>query len=378
MYRIILSGGGTAGHANPAIAIAEIIKQAYPDTKFLYVGTPNGIEKDIAASAGIDYAEMNVAGFQRRISLNNIKRNLVALKYLAQSGKRCKEILNSFKPDLVIGTGGYVCGPIVKAASSRGIKTILHEQNAFPGVTTKLLAQNVNRVMLTVEKAKQYLKSSENCTVTGLPVKSGFLAGRLTKVEAKKLLGLNPEKLCILSTGGSLGAGKINETVADLLGWYVKNGVDVSHIHSYGRNGRGSFAAQISQNGVNLDENPQYIVKEFFTNMPVCMAAADLIISRCGASTLTEIEAIGCGSVLVPSPIVAENHQYHNGMVLVNAGAAILYEQKDLTSEILINTVSELLENPEKLAELSKNAENLYIQDTPQRILAVVNEVLKD
>lgn len=377
MYKIILSGGGTAGHANPAIAIAEIIKEAYPDTKFLYVGTPNGIEKDIAASYGIEYAEMNVAGFQRHLSLNNIKRNFTALKYLAQSGKRCKEILDNFKPDLVIGTGGYVCGPIVKAASQRGIKTLLHEQNAFPGVTTKLLAPNVNKVMLTVEKAGQYLKSTENCVVTGLPVKSGFLQGKLSKIEAKKQLGLDPEKLCVLSTGGSLGAGRINETVADLLGYYVKNGVEVSHIHSYGRNGRGSFAAQLSQNGVDLASNPQFIVKEFFTNMPVCMAAADLIISRCGASTLMEIEAVGCGSVLVPSPIVAENHQYHNGMVLVNAGAAVLYEQKDLTSEILIETVNELLKNPEKLASLSENAKNLYITDTPQRVLAVIEEVLK-
>ena len=377
MYKIILSGGGTAGHANPAIAIAEIIKEAYPDTKFLYVGTPNGIEKDIAASYGIEYAEMNVAGFQRHLSLNNIKRNFTALKYLAQSGKRCKEILDNFKPDLVIGTGGYVCGPIVKAASQRGIKTLLHEQNAFPGVTTKLLAPNVNKVMLTVEKAGQYLKSTENCVVTGLPVKSGFLQGKLSKIEAKKHLGLDPEKLCVLSTGGSLGAGRINETVADLLGYYVKNGVEVSHIHSYGRNGRGSFAAQLSQNGVDLASNPQFIVKEFFTNMPVCMAAADLIISRCGASTLMEIEAVGCGSVLVPSPIVAENHQYHNGMVLVNAGAAVLYEQKDLTSEILIETVNELLKNPEKLASLSENAKNLYITDTPQRVLAVIEEVLK-
>ena len=174
-----------------------------------------------------------------------------------------------------------------------------------------------------------------------------------------------------------MGAGKINETVADLLGYYVKNGVEVSHIHSYGRNGRGSFAAQLSQNGVDLASNPQFVVKEFFTNMPVCMAAADLIISRCGASTLMEIEAVGCGSVLVPSPIVAENHQYHNGMVLVNAGAAVLYEQKDLTSEILIETVNELLQNPEKLASLSENAKNLYITDTPQRVLAVIEEVLK-
>ncbi len=375
MLKVILAGGGTAGHVNPALAIMEIIKDRRPDAEFLYVGTPNGIEKDLVAKAGIDFAPMNVAGFQRKLSFENVKRNLTALKYLALSGKRAKEILGEFKPDIVIGTGGYVSGPIVMQAAKMGIKTAIHEQNAFPGVTTKLLAKSVDKVMLTVEKAKDYIDAKEKCIVTGLPVRSGFSTKKLSKAEARAQLGLN-DGICILSTGGSLGAGKINETVADLIGWYEENGVKVNHIHSYGRNGRATFVPDLLSKGVKLEEHPNYIVKEYIDNMPVCMAAADLIISRCGAGALTEIEAVGCGSVLVPSPIVAENHQYQNGKVLCDAGAAIMFEQKDLTGEILINTVSELIANPEKLEELSQNASKLYIKDTPDRIYEVISSLI--
>ena len=375
MLKVILAGGGTAGHVNPALAIMEIIKDRHPDAEFLYVGTPNGIEKDLVAKAGLNFAPMDVAGFQRKISFENLKRNLTALKYLAASGKRAKKIINDFKPDIVIGTGGYVSGPIVRQAAKMGVKTAIHEQNAFPGVTTKLLAKSVDKVMLTVEKAKDYIDAKEKCIVTGLPVRSGFSTKKLSKAEAREALGLD-NSICILSTGGSLGAGKINETVADLIAWYEENGVKVNHIHSYGRNGRATFVPDLLNKGIKLDEHPNYIVKEYIDNMPVCMAAADLIISRCGAGALTEIEAVGCGSVLVPSPIVAENHQYHNGKVLCDAGAAIMFEQKDLTGEILINTVAELLANPERLNELSENAKNLYIKDTPDRIYEVISSLI--
>lgn len=206
-------------------------------------------------------------------------------------------------------------------------------------------------------------------------MRSGFVKDKLSKEEAKRRLGLD-DGVCILSTGGSLGAGRINETVSDLIAWYCKEGIKVNHIHSYGKNGRGSFAASLVTNGVEIEKHPNFIIKEYIDNMPVCMAAADLIISRCGAGALTEIEAVGCGSVLVPSPIVAENHQYHNGRVLSDAGAAVLFEQKDLTSELLINTVGDLIKNPEKLKELSENASKLYISDTPDRIGAVIDEVL--
>ncbi len=375
MLKVILSGGGTAGHVNPAIAIYEIIKKKHPDAEFLYVGTPNGVEKTLVEKEGIKFVSMEVAGFQRKMNLNNIKRNAVATKYFLESGHKAKKIIDDFKPDIVIGTGGYACEPIVHKAAAMGIKTVIHEQNAFPGVTTKILSKKADKVMLTVERAKEYIKDQDKCVVTGLPVRHGFV-DRLSKVEAKKALGLPTDQLCILSTGGSLGAGRINETVSDLIAWYCKNNIKISHIHSYGKNGRGSFAASLQTNGVNLAEHPDFIVKEYIDNMSTCMEAADLIISRCGAGALTEIEAVGCGSILVPSPIVAENHQFYNGKVLSDGGAAIMFEQKDLTSELLIKTVSDLINDPKKLEELSENAAKLYIKDTPDRVGAVIEEVL--
>lgn len=378
MLKVILAGGGTAGHVNPALAISEIIREIDPEVRFLYVGTPNGIEADLVKKAGIDFAPMDVAGFQRKISLNNLKRNIKAAYYLAKSPKRAKQIIRDFKPDLVIGTGGYVSGPIVMQAAKMGIKTCIHEQNAFPGVTTKLLAKKVNRVMLTVEKAKDYLECDESkCTVTGLPVRSGFSKQKIGKQKARELLGLD-DSPTILSTGGSLGAGIINETVCELIPWYEANCVKVNHIHSFGMNGKKTVLQTLEAKDINLAERPNYIVKEYIDNMSVCMEAADLIISRCGAGALTEIEAVGCGAILIPSPIVAENHQYHNGKVLADAGAAILYEQKDVTPEKIISDVSELLANPERLSELAHNCASLYISDTPDRIKEVISELISE
>ncbi len=376
MLKVILAGGGTAGHVNPALAISEIIKEAYPDAKFLYVGTPNGIERDLVKKAGFDFAPMEVAGFQRKLSAENIKRNVKAAWYLLKSGRRAKAIINGFKPDLVIGTGGYVSGPIVLQAAKMGIKTAVHEQNAFPGITTKALVKKVDKVMLTVEKALDYLDCDKSkCTVTGLPVRSGFAKAKLGKAEARKQLGLDGG-ITILSTGGSLGAGIINDTALALIKWYEEKGVKVNHIHSYGKNGRLTFMKNLEDAGINISEHPNYIVSEYINNMSVCMEAADLIVSRCGAGALTEIEAVGRASLLIPSPIVAENHQYHNGMVLCNAGAAILYEQKDVTTDKMIAEVSALIADPDKLSRMSRNAEALYISDTPDRIRQVLTELI--
>lgn len=372
MLKVLLAGGGTAGHVNPALAIAEIIKEKRPDAELLFAGTPFGLEATLIPKAGYEFVSIKVKGFQRKISIKNIGRNLKAGYYLITSSNRATRILKQFKPDLVIGTGGYVSGPIVMKAAKMGIKTVIHEQNAFPGVTTKLLAKHVDRVMLTVEAAKKHLPPSFKYRVTGLPIRSGFKS--ITKDQARKELGLD-DSICILSTGGSLGAGRLNETVADLMAWY-KDNMMVNHIHSYGKMGRDTFIKDLESKGVDLKNNKHLIAKEYIDNMPTCMAAADLVISRCGANALCELENMGRGAILIPSPVVAENHQYHNGMVLQNAGAGIVIEQKDLTSELLIKTVKELCENQDKLKSLSENAKKLAISDTNERIYKVIAEIL--
>lgn len=373
MLRILLAGGGTAGHVNPALAIAEIIKEKHPDAQFCFAGTPDGLEASIIPKEGYEFKPIKIKGFQRKISLENIKRNIKAMSYLAMSGHRSKEIIKEFNPDIVIGTGGYVSGPIVRTAAKMGIKTAIHEANAFPGVTTKILSKYVDKVMLTVKETIKYLDGNVKCTVTGLPVRKGF--GGISKREAREKLGIPQDEICILSTGGSLGARVINEAVAKLFKWYQENDIKINHIHSYGKyQGYKDYPDSLKADGIDL--NNKRIRLSEYVDMPVCMAAADLVISRCGANSLTELEAIGRGSILVPSPNVAENHQYYNGMVLDKAGAGICIEQKDFSAEWLKTKINDLYSNKEKLEVLSENAKKLYISDTPERVYGVLSPLI--
>ena len=378
MLKVILSGGGSAGHVNPALAISEIIKENRPDAEFLYVGTPNGMERRLVESAGFNFAGIKVAGFQRHLSLKNIGRNIKAAAYLSTAGAKAAKILKDFKPDIVIGTGGYVCGPIVRKAAKMGIKTVIHEQNAFPGLTTKLLAPDVDKIMLTVSKAADRLDEPhrKKCVVTGLPVRKGFAEDVISKDEAKRRLGLD-DSVCILSTGGSLGARAINEAALELMDWYIRDGVKVNHIHSFGKNNREEFERRLKENNIDLSEHPNFIVKEYIDDMSTCMAAADLVISRCGMGALTEIEAEGKASILIPSPYLAENHQYYNGLVLQSAGAAVLYEQKDITPGLIAKTVEGLIKDPNAIDEMSHHASEQFIKDTPERIWKVIEEELR-
>lgn len=370
--RVLLAGGGTGGHINPALAIADIIKTKYPDSEFLFAGTPNGMEAKLVPSAGYKLEKIKIAGFQRKLTLKNVKRNIQAAAYLAMSGKRAAEIVKGFNPDIAIGTGGYVAGPVIRKAAKLGIPTAIHEQNAFPGVTNKLLSKEVDHVMLTVKEALEYMdKDKFEYTITGLPVRSDILS--ITKSEARKKLGFDDE-LCILSFGGSLGAGCINQTMTDVIKWHTNENLKINHIHGYGGMGRESFPKAMADAGIPLKIS-RLRISEYINDMDVCLAAADIVICRSGASTLAELEAAGKASILIPSPIVAGNHQFHNANVLGNAGAAIVIEQKDVTSDKIISIIKEFLANKEKIAVMSQKAAELAVKDTPERILSVVDKL---
>lgn len=375
MLRVLLAGGGTAGHINPALAIAEIIKSYYPDAEFCFAGNPTKIEANIVPKNGYRFEPIMVEGFQRKISFQNLKRNARAVYYLSKTGKRAKEIINDFKPDLVIGTGGYVSGPVVRKAAQMGIKTAVHEANAFAGVTTKMLSKQVNVIMLTVAETKNLDPAVKDKTVvTGLPVRKAFELK--TRAEAKKQLGFSEDELCILSTGGSLGARVLNENIEKVLKWYQQNDIKVNHIHSYGTyKGYADYVERLEADGVKVKDNPRLIIKDYL-DMPTAMAAADLVITRCGASILAELEAVGRGAILIPSPNVAENHQYHNGMVLEKAGAGFVFEEKTLTDTTIIDKINELITNPQKLDKLSANSAKLYINDTNERIYKALKPLI--
>ncbi|HRR76093.1 MAG: undecaprenyldiphospho-muramoylpentapeptide beta-N-acetylglucosaminyltransferase [Ruminococcus sp.] len=371
--KVLIACGGTGGHINPGLAIADIIKSKYPDAEFLFAGTPKGMESKLVPKAGYKLETIKVAGFQRKISLENIGRNAKAVAYLATSGRRAKEIIRNFGPDIAIGTGGYAAGPVIRKAAKMGIPTAIHEQNAYPGVTNKLLSKEVDYVMLTVIEALDYMdKSKFEYSVTGLPVRSSI--SRMSREEARKKLGFD-DSFTILSFGGSLGAGCINETMTETIKWHVGKGLKINHIHGYGGMGKDTFPQAMKAAGIPL-KSDRLRITEYINDMDVCLAAADVVICRSGASTLAELEAAGRASILIPSPIVAGNHQYHNAMVLGKAGAAVVIEQKDVTNERIINEIEKLYDSPEKTAGMSEAAAKLCVTDTNDRILQVIEKLI--
>ena len=311
---------------------------------------------------------------EKQVSVPAAGRNAKALAYLAASGRRAKAIIEGFKPDIAIGTGGYAAGPVIRKAARMGIPTAIHEQNAYPGVTNRLLSKEVDYVMLTFEEALKFMdKSRFEYSVTGLPVRGSI--NSISREEARKKLGFNDD-FTILSFGGSLGAGCINETMTEVIKWHVGKKLDINHIHGYGGMGKDTFPQAMKAAGIPL-KSDRLRITEYINDMDVCLAAADLVVCRSGASTLAELEAAGKASILIPSPIVAGNHQYHNAMVLGKAGAAIVIEQKDVTNERIISEIEKLYNAPDRVEIMSQSAADLHLSDTNERILKVIEKLMK-
>ena len=368
--RILLAGGGTAGHINPALAIAGFIRGKDKNAEILFVGNKGGMEDTLVPKAGFDMKFIHISGFQRRLTPAAMKENVLTLKRTFDSSRESKKIIEEFKPDICVGTGGYVSGPVLRTAAKMGIPTVIHEQNAYPGITNKMLAKNANKVMLAVKDAEKYFDKKSNCVVTGNPVRREIIEA--DKYTARKELGLD-ERPVVLSFGGSLGAKKINEGMAGLIARSGKDG-EYQHIHGYGRNGLW-FPDYIRERGVDVRKCPNLDVREYIDNMATCMAAADLVISRAGAITLSEIQALGKPAILIPSPNVAENHQYHNAMALVNNRAAEIIEEKDLTEELVIEKADSLLKDKDKLREYTENSSKMAIIDANERIYSIIKKI---
>ena len=373
--RVLMTGGGTAGHINPALAIAQTIQNAYPDAEFLFVGADGKMETTLVPAAGYPIQTVKMQGFYRKPTPKNLVRNIRTVVYTLRAGHTCAAILRDFQPDIAIGTGGYVCGPILRKALQMNIPVLVHESNALPGVTVKALAREGATVLLCNEDARRRLPEGSKAVVTGNPLRAEFLhMDADAKLRARTALGLDSRPL-VLSFGGSLGAAHINEAMCGVLEKSRKEG-RLQHIHGAGKAGFPAMSALLSEKHVPL-EGDGITVQPYIDNMPMCMAAADLIISRCGAMTLSEIPAAGKPAILIPSPYVAENHQYHNAMTLVKRGAAICIEEKDLTADTLWQAIREVTADPAHMAEMAKNAGALAIRDADVRILAEVRKALK-
>lgn len=373
--RVLIAAGGTAGHINPALAIAGALKKADPSAEIHFAGRKEGMEYRLVTEAGYPFHHIEITGFQRKLSLTNLRRNCVTLWNLALSGPKARAMLREVQPDLVIGCGGYVSGPVVRCAAKRGIKTALHEQNAFPGVTNKLLAPDVDVVFAAVPAAVEKLGAPAKTLVVGNPVRPDVFEKAAQREAIRAQMGAG-DRTVILSFGGSLGARRVNEVVADLCAWEQHEHKNVLHLHATGQYGVELFKELEQKKGFARGED--LIVKEYINNMPELLAAADLVISRAGALTLAELEAAGRAAVLIPSPNVAENHQYYNALELQKAGAAVVIEEKDLTGAKLVETVAGLLENPGKLAEMGRAARSLSVDDSLDRIAARLLALVKE
>ena len=363
---ILFAGGGTAGHINPALAIAGYIREKHPDSHISYIGTPNKLEARLVPEKGYNFRTIEVAGLTRSLSAKGLLKNAKALSLVATASVNARRILKELQPDVVIGTGGYVSGPVLREAVKLGIKTAIHEQNAFPGITTKLLAQKVDAVMLAMPEAQKYMKLKNKPYITGNPVRRELLS--ITRGRARDALGIDNRPL-LLSFGGSLGAKYINLAVEGLIEWHNNTG-RFYHIHGTGKSGYESVVNYFNDKNIKLSS--EIDIREYIKNMDECMAAADLVISRAGAITLSEITALGKPAILIPSPYVAENHQFHNAMTLKRVGAAEIIEEKDLTAEKLISVVEGLIENKPRLAKMSENAKKVAITDANERIYDVI------
>ena len=368
---VAFAAGGTGGHINPALAIADKLKEVFPDTNILFIGSPDGLEAKLVKKAGYDFAPVKMAGIQRKLTPHNIKLNFQAVHYYLNAGKCIRKIFDDFSPDLVIGTGGYVTGTVLKTALKCKIKTALHESNSLPGVSTKMLASKADLVMLGTEDAKKHLSECKRCVVTGNPLRNNIPIEE--KSAARKRLGL-PDCLTILSAGGSQGASRINEAVVHLLAYEQKKG-NINHIHGYGKHGKDTFMQSLAENGVDPN-NEHFIIREYIDNMYTCMCASDLIITRAGAMTLTELTAIGRASILIPYPYAAENHQYYNALTLQNANAGRIIDDKELTGAVLIDTVTKLADDPELLKLMSENAAKLSKHDAAGVILREITDLM--
>jgi UDP-N-acetylglucosamine--N-acetylmuramyl-(pentapeptide) pyrophosphoryl-undecaprenol N-acetylglucosamine transferase len=385
MLRVLLAAGGSAGHVNPALAIADKVMEVFPDSEVLFVGTEKGIESKLVSRAGYKFTSIKSAGFQRKITPRNIGRNAKAAYYFITAGRESKRIIRSFRPDVVVGTGGYVTAPVLGAAAELGVKNVTHESNSLPGMATKMISKSADRVFVSSEDTLKFFSDSFNVKkyiVSGNPLRSSFQSEfKQERTDALKSLGLkNGNSMTILSFGGSLGANAITKSVIELLKWEkgIVDGVekDINHIHAYGGNGRGLFEGLLTENNLQPDKNRQ-IFTEYIHNMYTCLTAADLVICRAGSMTQTELKAFGRASIQVPWAGAAENHQEHNALTMKRSGAAILIKDNEISGARLIKTVSELYNDRIQVRLMEENASRMSNPDAAGIIVSEIIELLK-
>jgi UDP-N-acetylglucosamine--N-acetylmuramyl-(pentapeptide) pyrophosphoryl-undecaprenol N-acetylglucosamine transferase len=363
--KIVISGGGTGGHIYPALALIREIQKETKDAQFLYIGTKNGLESDLVLREGIAFKSINITGFKRKLSFENVKTIFRFLKGVGD----CKKILKEFNPDVVIGTGGYVCGPVVYAAAKLNIPTIIHEQNSVPGLTNKFLSRYVKKIAVCFEEAKDYFPK-DKVIFTGNPRASDVIGK--DGIKGRLSAGLSTTTPAVLIFGGSRGARPINEAVIKSLSELGEKPYQVLYI-------TGEVHYEDVKKEVELVGNPKNVViKSFIHNMPEVLAGIDLVVSRAGATTLAEITSLGIPSILIPSPYVTNNHQEKNARSLSDNGAAVLLLEKDLNNKSLVHHIDRILMNADNLKEMKMKSKKMGVPDSAKRLYKLMGQLARE
>lgn len=364
--RVLFAGGGTGGHINPAISIADYAAKHDKDFKALFVGTKEGLETKLVPKAGYDIEYIEIQGFDRK----HLLRNFGTVRKLISSRIKCKKIIKRFKPDCIVCTGGYVSGPVAMASKSTGVPSLIHEQNVYPGMTVKGSANYVTYLALSFEETVNHMQHKEKCVVTGNPIRSEIL--NTDKENAREKLGV--KKPFILIFGGSLGADRINDTVIDILD-RISQDNKIEILFGTGDRNYEKIMKKIKDKGIHITDNIKIV--SYIDNMAECMAAADVVVSRAGAITVSEIAALGKPSILIPSPNVVRNHQEQNAREFEKKNAAVVITENELTADVLYDKIMSMVNDKKYLKDMSKNLKPLAKTDALEKIYSLMIKVAK-
>ena len=371
--KVIIAAAGTGGHINPALAIANKIKQEEKNSEIIFVGTDRGLENDLVPRAGYELKKIDAYGFNRQISIDNVKKMYKTFKSIGQA----KKIIEDFKPDIMIGTGGYICLPVGIAASKYNVPIVLHESNAFPGVAIKMLAKKAETILVGFEDAKERIKNAKNVVVVGNPSKVKKLNfTEKQKQEIINKIGLTDlSKPIVLVFGGSQGAQKINESFINIIS--KKLNKDYQIIWATGPNQYDMIKTKLQSLNISINNIPNVKILPYIYNMEEVMNCVDLVVSRSGAMTITEISIVGKPSIFIPFPYATENHQEYNAKVLEKVGAAKIILDAILDDNILNSTINEIISDKEKMCRMSENAHAVEIKNVEDKIYVELCKILE-
>ncbi len=371
--RAIIAAAGTGGHINPGLAIANKIMEKEKDSSIIFIGTNRGLETDLVPRSGYSLKTINAHGLERKITIQNIKNLFETYKSI----KEAKEIIKEFKPDILIGTGGYICVPTVIAAKKLGIPVILHESNAFPGIAVKLFKNKADKILVGFKDAKERLDNKENVIVTGNPIKIKKIDYTESQKEKIKTdLGLALDKPVVLVFGGSQGAQSINRSFIEII--VNKKNKNYQIMWAAGPEQYEKIKEKLNEINIDINNIENAKIVPYIYNMEEVMNISDLVVCRSGAMTITEVSVVGKPAIFIPFPFATENHQEYNARVLEKVGAAKIILDKDINSELLGNTINKIIKNKKSLEEMGKNAEKVTIPNVEENIYKEIKEVIEN